>query len=349
MSHQSVPKPRCWVGVDIGGHGAKVGLFDGSCDLRRKTYVVIDRKADPGSALASIIKAVYELCLLYGVQLAGFGLAAPGPNDLDNGTITGGENFSEAWKNYPLVGTCRELLQESFSCRVPVAYDNDANAAVLGEVVAGAGRGKSHVVLLTFGTGIGGGIVINKEIYRGHNYAAGEVGHMVVGTTKSAPSGSSPGFSPCTCGRSGCLESFVSASSFQARLEELVRRPEFYNVPPAFIEMLSRTDTRSDWVKLVLEAAASGERYSQYLVDELAEYAAIGIWNIINFLAPCIVLLGGGMTQGEGGSYLVRIINKLLPREEFFPPSKDTPVVVAQLGNDAGWVGAASLARAQGS
>ncbi len=216
-------------------------------------------------------------------------------------------------------------LMQKFIAK-PVFIENDANAAAYGEFVAGAAKGATHAVCITLGTGVGGGIIIDGKIYAGFNYAGAEIGHTVIEV--DGP--------PCTCGRKGCFEVFSSATGLiRMTKEAMAEHPEtlMHKMLPASGRVTAR---------LAFEAMRAGDKTAKQVTDKYIKYLAAGITNTINTFQPDILCIGGGVCN-EGDPLLLPMM-EIVRREVYTRNSpKNTKIVIAQLGNDAGLIGAAFL------
>jgi glucokinase len=207
---------------------------------------------------------------------------------------------------------------------LPAYLENDANAAALGEFVAGAGRGKRSLVAVTLGTGVGVGAVLEGKLYTGFNYGGMEGGHMVIRR----------GGRPCTCGRKGCWEAYASATGLILSTREAMeahQQSALWTLAPTLEDVTGRT---------AFDAAQGGDPAAQTVVDEYMADLACGVVNLVNLIQPEVFCLGGGVSaQGEA---LLKPIREALDREEFTKDSpRRTQVVTAQLGNRAGLIGGA--------
>jgi len=295
------------LGVDLGGTNISVGVVDGDWKIigRGKRKTLAGRPAE--QVLADIAAACNDAVADAGLaaqQIESMGLATPGSVEKDTGVITYANNLD--FHNVP----AREILQQWYSC--PIYLDNDANCAALGEALAGSGRGVNSFIAVTLGTGVGGGIVIDGKVVNGCNDAAGEVGHFVIAVDGK----------PCNCGRSGCWESYSSATALIAQAKE------------AGLDI--------DGAKDVFDARDAGDERAAAVIEYYLRYLAAGVTNLVNIFQPDKICFGGGVAnQGEA---LLVPLRKLVEAERYtrYAPVQ-TELVQACLGNDAGIVGAAAL------
>jgi glucokinase len=311
--------------VDIGGTNQSVALaLAGEAPLLQ-----LRRQTPPGGTALDVLANVVEM-LREGIaeahrfgrggDLAAIGVGFGGPVDLTHGVVIDSHHVP-GWTGFPL----RDRLSETFG--VPVALDNDANAAALGEAVSGAGRGHAQILYVNIGTGIGGGIVLDGRIYHGRNGLAGEIGHVTV----------LPGGPRCDCGKRGCLEAVASGRSIGRLARERVRRAGADAVP-----LLDYAGGDVDTLdsKHVFRAAAEGNALAIGLIDEIAGYLGMALGNAVNLLDPSAIVVGGGVS--ETGKLLFAPLRRALAAHLL--PSLPVPAIVpAALGYDAGVLGALAL------
>ena len=254
-------------------------------------------------------------------RLRAVGIGAPGPLDPDTGYIIESSNMK--FKNFPL----GPRLAEVFKC--PAVVDNDVNAGTYGEFRRGAARGASEVLGMFIGTGIGGGLIINGALYHGASKNAGEVGHIVV----------KAGGPRCGCGARGCLEAFASRTAMTRDIRRGIERGEktvAQDLLKKKTDSLSGNDLR--------KAYDAGDELVIKTLHRAAEFIGIGIGSLVNVLAPEIVVLGGGVIEAMTDDFIERI-DRSTRRVAVDFATKDLKIVRAELGDDAGVIGAAMLAR----
>jgi glucokinase len=255
-------------------------------------------------------------------EISAIGVATPGLMDIPGGVILDPPNL-RPWRNVPV----RDHVARVFG--KPTAFQNDANAAALGEYWAGAGRGVASMALFTLGTGIGGGVVIDGKVLEGRHSHGAELGHVKIEMTRPRV---------CGCGRAGCLEAYASATSVVKRTHEALNEQAGTSSLHALLQAGGELTARD-----VFLAAAAGDTLAGRIVEETAFYLAVGAMNVMHTIDPDMVIFGGGMTAaGEG--FLERIRHHV--RELAFPvPAERTLIRYAQLGTDAGFIGAAAGGR----
>lgn len=297
------------IGIDIGGTKIAIGAVDGAGCIRHRLTLETKPEAGFDNAVARISRAIEDLLtatVWAQAELSGIGIGCTGPVNPLRGTIHNPYTLP-GWDNCNIVAALRERLG------MPVRLENDADAALLGEHFAGAGRGFDSVVMLTFGTGVGGASLANGQLLRG---AAGE--HPELGHIPVAPDGP-----PCYCGRSGCLEAVASGTAIEAA----GRGAGFAGCREVFA------------------AAAKHDSRAKAIVDDALQAMAVATWTILHAFLPQRILLGGGIMDDHYGMF-AETVRKGIEAATMAPRGKIT-VAKAALGNDAGLVGAASLAFAR--
>jgi glucokinase len=320
-----------YAGVDLGGTNIKAALVD---DLGRLVAFHTEKThADrgPEDAAARMGEAVHVLARQVGIataDIAAVGLGSPGPLDLAAGTIVRAGNLV-GWDNFPL----RDRV--AAHCGLPVTFANDANAAAYGEFWVGSGREHDSLVLLTLGTGVGGGIIVGDTNIEGAHSHGSECGHMIVDP--------SPEARMCPCGHAGHLEAYCSAKSLVARAEEAIAAGASGSLAAAAAAGERLTPI------LVGREAEAGDPLATELVMETARWLGIGIVSLMHAIDPEAVMIGGAMTFGGdrapvGRAFLERIRAEV-HRRTFPTLIEKTRIGYATLGGDAGSIGAAGLAR----
>lgn len=311
------------LGIDLGGTNIIVGVVNDEHKIigkgKRKTN--IPRPAD--AIFDDMFSAAEDAVKEAGITLKDIhyvGLGTPGAVDVESGIITYSANLF--FHNVP----AKRMLEERFHKKIFIG--NDANCAAFGEFIAGAGAGCHDMIAITLGTGVGSGIIINNKLLVGFNGAAGELGHMVI----------HDGGAQCNCGRKGCWETYASASGLDRMTKELYERTHS--------KILKETiDAQGEInAKVAYIAARAGCEECAALTDKYAYYVAVGIANIINTFEPQIMCIGGGVSHE--GKALLDPVKKYVSQESYTrenPIEKQTVIRLAELGNDAGIIGAALL------
>jgi glucokinase len=320
------------VGVDVGGTNIKVGLVDNRGRSLARLSLPTKAKAGPDDAARRMGEAVHrviEKATLARADVARVGLGSPGTMDIPRGLLLDPPNLP-GWNNYPL----RDKVSEA--CGLPVAFTNDATAAAYGEYWVGSGRELHSMVLLTLGTGVGGGIIIGDTPIDGEHSHGAECGHIIIDYRDDAR--------VCPCGQPGHLEAYASATALVKRAHEALDRGHKSSLAAHAVEGPELT------ALLLAQEAEAGDALAQELILETAMYLGVGIVSLMHTLDPSGVVLGGAMTFGGhdtriGRLFLARIQEEV--RQRAFPVlAARTSVDYAVLGGDAGHIGAAGIARA---
>ena len=313
------------IGIDLGGTNIAVGLCDGNLKIIDKHSVKTQasRSAeDIVKDMADVTQLLISRNSLSHADIEYVGILVPGTVDSEAGVV-------KSTPNLPFSGI---LLRDMFKKHLPIDniyLENDANAAALGEALAGDTDGARSLIMITLGTGVGGGIILDGKIFRGSlNTYGAELGHTVIVA----------GGRPCGCGRRGCFEQYASATALRRMTEEKVK--ELRKLGKSSL-LLSADDISA---KTAFDAAKAGDKEAKQVIDEYINYLAIGITNLINIFQPEVLLIGGGISaEGEN---LTRPLTKIVDREQY---THDQPlrtrIKCASLGNDAGIIGAAALGR----
>lgn len=309
-----------YLGIDLGGINIAAAVVDGEGNILSRGRVATPRGAEAvAAAMAEAARQAVENASLTMDDIDSVGVGSPGTIDPERGVVEHWSNLD--FHHVPLAAMVAERLGR------PVLLENDANAAALGEYAAGAGRGSSSMIAVTLGTGVGSGAVLDGKLYTGFNYAGMEVGHFVI----------EYGGRLCTCGRRGCFETYASATAIIRRARERMADNRESLLWQLAGEDIDRVEART-----VFEAAAQGDLLARELVEEYESYLACGIANIINIFQPEILCVGGGVAGA--GETLLAPVRAILEREDYARNNKQrTTLMLAQLGNDAGIIGAALL------
>lgn len=311
------------VGIDLGGTFIKCALL--GQDLATEAELESPTPTDGGAdkvveTMASSTERLIRQAGLARERIVGVGVGSPGPLDLAAGVVIGMPNIP-GFENVPL----RDQLSKRLG--LPVVLENDANAAALGEFLVGGGRGVNDMVLLTLGTGIGGGIVIGGELLHGVHGIGAEVGHMIV----------EPGGEQCGCGQRGCLERYASATYLAQYARRLVEKEKRESVLADVLRAKGDISSRD-----VQEALAGGDELARQVWDRAVRFLAVGCVNLCRILDPERIVLGGGMAKA--GEDLLAPLGRHFRREHWVLAEPKTTLALTQLGNNAGVIGAAGLA-----
>lgn len=319
-------KKRWIVGVDIGGTNVSVGILPANggeilalrrlpTEPQRGAQFVVDR------VVRMIQEAIGQVLDEYGGDrndFAGVGIGSPGPLNRKTGVVINTPNLG--WRNFPL----RDLISNAVG--LPATLDNDANCATYGEWWMGAGRDVDTLVGLTLGTGIGGGVVLNGEIFHGVSDAAGEIGHMTIDITGRR----------CNCGNYGCLEAYASGPAIAARAVEGIER----GAESVLLELVDGHLERIT-AATVYEAVLLEDEFANEVMRETATFLGAGVANIINILNPGAVVIAGGVTRA--GDHLFVPLRAEVRRRAFRSAEEACTIVPAALPETAGVIGAAAV------
>jgi glucokinase len=320
-----------YVGVDVGGTNIKIGVVDDDGQPLSWTSIATEAERGPQDAVGRITRAMEKAIGAAGIKLeliARVGLGTPGTIDVQRGVLISAGNLPK-WGDFAI----RDAL--AAECGLPVTYANDARSAAYGEYWTGSGRVLHSMVLFTLGTGVGGGIVIGDLLVEGENSAGSELGHLIIDYRDDARM--------CSCGQRGHVEAYASAHSVVKRTQELLesQRPSSLRARIAGGEELTAL--------MIDEEAERGDALSLEIVLETARYLGIGIVSAMHAVDPNGVVIGGAMTFGEhetntGRKFLERVKQEVKARA--LPTlAERTTIDFARLGGDAGFIGAAGLAR----
>ncbi len=312
-----------FAGIDLGGTKILVLVADAHGTVLGDARLATEARGGVDAVIGRMVQATQEAAAEAKVELGSIravGVSAPGPIDAATGVITDPPNLP-GWHNVPLARILRERLER------PVVLENDANCQGLAEHRFGAGKGYRHMIFLTVSTGIGGGIIIDNELYTGASGAAGELGHVAVAT--EGPS--------CGAGHMGCLEAFASGAAIAKRAQELIdagRLPRTARIaehnPP-----LDVTD--------VYRASQEGEAEAGAIIERAGRYLGIGLASLMNAFNPEAIVLGGGM-MNMGEAIMGPAIDMARQRA-FSQAFGDAQVVEGSLGDRAGALGAIAVAQ----
>jgi glucokinase len=315
-----------FVGLDVGGTTMKAAVVDDAGTAFPEAVLPTEASKGQEHGLNQMCETIRRAVAAAGKSLrdiAAIGVATPGTMDIPAGIILDPPNL-RPWKNVPV----RDHVQRVFG--VPTAFQNDANAAAFGEYWVGAGRDVKSMVMFTLGTGIGGGVILDDKVLEGQHSHGAEVGHMKIDLGKSRQ---------CGCGRWGCLEAFASATAVVKRAREAVAGVQGSSI---LKDLLSSTEEDLP-AREVFVAAERGDTVAKKVVDDTAYYLAVGAMNMMHIIDPDMIVYGGGMTAA-GDGFLNQVRTYIW--ELAFPvPAERTIVRYAQLGSDAGFIGAAACAR----
>ncbi len=315
------------IGIDLGGTNIAAGLVNENYEIVRKDSTPTNVQGRTGEAIVDDIAALCrKLCADEGVELQGIlsvGIASPGLVNSETGAVEYANNLP--FHRFRLCDLLKERL--GFA---NIHAENDANAAAYGESVAGAAIGTENSVMITLGTGVGGGIVLGGRVYSGFNHAGGELGHIVI--EKDGV--------PCTCGRKGCWEAYSSATALIRMTKEKLEECKAQGRHTAIEELAAKKGKISG--KTAFDAMRAGDEAGKEVVDTYISYLATGLTNIVNVFQPEVISIGGGLSNER--DTLLKPLIPLVRAEQYGGNLVEmTDIRIAKLGNDAGIIGAAFL------
>jgi glucokinase len=320
-----------FLGFDVGGTNIKLGVVDDQGRPVAHTKVVTEEERGPRDAVKRARVAVDEMLAAIGLSvtdLAEIGLCVPGTMDIPRGMFLQPHNLPH-WHYFPI----RDCVSEAFG--LPTAFANDANAAAYGEFWVGTGQQFHSIIMLTLGTGLGGGIIIGDLSIDGENSHGSECGHIIIDTAPTARM--------CGCGQPGHLEAYCSATALAERTHELIANGRTTSLTHRVNDLSPLT------ALMIAEEADRGDSLSFEAIMELATWLGLGITSLMHTIDPGAVILGGAMNFGGqdhaiGRRFLEQV--RSVVRKRAFPiPAQRTVIEFAQLGGDAGFIGAAGIAR----
>ena len=308
------------IGIDIGGMSIKGAAVDSNGRVY-ETFAMPFIKGEPGEVtIRKLAETVKEYIKSFGLEdkIVGIGIGSPGTLDVKNGVVEYANNLG--WNNLPVARLMNKILP------YPVRLTNDANAAALGEAKYGAGEEYNNIIMLTLGTGVGGGIIIDGKLYEGNLGKGGELGHAVIRVDGEQ----------CTCGRKGCLEAYASASA----LIRDTKRAMLANEQSLMWAICPDVDMVGG--KVPFEAAKQGDQTAIEVLDNYVKYLGEGILNYCNIFRPEVVVLSGGIANA--GDYLFSRLNKYVRDRNYgYKMTPEVKILPAELGYDSGKIGAAAL------
>lgn len=304
-------------GVDIGGTTVKMGLFSGEGELLEKWEIPTKKGTDSKPLLKDVGEEMEKCLSRKGIkkeEIAGVGMAAPGPVN-EEGLLRGAVNIG--WGDV-FLGREAEKIMEIF----PVFIGNDASFAALGEFTFGAGKDVSSLIMITLGTGVGGGVVLNGQVLMGKTGTAGEIGHTTINPFETLT---------CNCGKKGCLEQYASATGMVRMAEKFLQESN----KPSPLRQLDKITAKDLW-----EQAKKGDELALDITKYVSHLLGMAIANACYIVDPEMVVIGGGVSQA--GQFLLKMIQEAYA-QHVFPHCRDKKFALAKLHNDAGIYGAAAM------
>lgn len=314
---------KYYIGVDIGGTNVKAGVVDENGTLLSNESVKTHSERGYQAVLQDIIEVIKTAVRSSNIsidKIKWIGVGCPGTCNPETGVVEYSNNLK--WNNAPL----GKDIEASFKKKVFI--DNDANVAAYGEYIAGSAKGAKNAVIITLGTGVGAGIIIDGKIYSGSNFAGGEIGHTVIVVDGNE----------CTCGRKGCFEVYSSATGLIRMTQEVIE-----SNPKTRLKEMAEKDGKIS-ARTAFNAMKLGDQDGQAIIDRYIKHLACGIANTINIFQPDILCIGGGVCNE--GDNLLKPLKKLVSENIYTKnSSKNTEIVICSLGNTAGIIGSALMGR----
>ena len=310
------------LGIDIGGTSVKIGFVKENGSISHKWEIPTNTSNQGASIAHDVWSSIEEKLTTLKIEksvLKGIGIGAPGFINEESGVVYKAVNIG--WENFELAGDFNKLSN------LPVYVANDANVAALGENWIGAGNQASNLIAVTLGTGVGGGIIANGSVISGENGTAGEIGHITV----------DPNGYLCNCGRKGCLETITSATGMVRQATDLIKENPESDLADYYRKSGSIT------TKDIFDLAKKGDVLCDQIINHTADVLGLVIANTATVINPSKILIGGGVSQA--GDQFIRLIEKYFQKYALPRLSEICEVKVAELGNDAGIIGAAFLVK----
>ncbi len=315
-----------YLGIDLGGTNIVAGVVDENGTIIVKASCKTNAPRTPEEIcddMAAVALKALESANLTKDDIRFIGIGAPGAVNGATGVIEFANNFN--FHNWAIV----DMMQERLG--IDIFVENDANAAAYGEFLVGAAKDANDAVVITLGTGVGGGIIVDGMIYSGSNYAGAEIGHMVI----------QHGGRQCSCGRKGCWEAYSSATGLINMTREAVSAP--YNAN-SILNQIIDNDMNKITGRTAFDAMRQGCPIGKAIIDAYISYLGCGIVNVINIFQPEVLCIGGGISRE--GDTILEPLKKIVETERYTKHNdRQTKVCMAQLGNDAGIIGAAFLGK----
>lgn len=314
------------IGVDVGGTNIAAGIIDDN----GKLIICSSTKTGRHRPFAEIMGDMLALCdeiisraRIDAAQITTIGIGTPGNVDMHANRVVFGNNIPS------FTGADFDVAVKEHYPHMKLYLDNDANVAALAEAECGAAKGKKNVLMVTLGTGVGGGIIIDGKICRGFNGAGGEIGHIVIEKNGLL----------CNCGRQGCWEQYASVTALVRETEEELRKYPHSSIHKIIDGDISRISGLTSF-----NAMRKGDACGKAIVEKYIEYIGIGLVDMVNVLQPEIVVIGGGISKE--GDYIIKPLREYVKKHVYTSSIPDFPqaeIVAAKMGNDAGIIGAALL------
>jgi glucokinase len=307
------------IGVDLGGTNIKIGIVTDKGKLIKKTSIKTEAEGGPKKVVSNIIKGINEILLKNKYKIKGIGIGCPGVVSIKKGIVENAPNLP-GWKNIKLGPIIKNKIDYK------VHLENDANAAAIGELIFGAGKKLDSFIMVTLGTGVGGGIVFNKKIFRGEFGAAGEIGHISIDV--NGPK--------CNCGSTGCIEAYAGNSYLKEQI-----RSELKNYPDSKVWKLIQDDLANVSPRIIQAAAEKKDVYANFVIERMGKQLGAALASLSNLLDISTFIIGGGVAGF--GKPLFDSTRITIAQRVLLPLRQRVLVIPAMLQNEAGIKGASSL------
>ncbi len=307
------------IGVDLGGTNIKIGIVSDKGKLVKSISIKTEADCGPKNVIANIIKGIETILVKNKLKIQGIGIGCPGVVSTKKGIVENAPNLP-GWKNVKL----GSIVKEKFNYKVHL--ENDANAAAIGELIFGAGKKFDSFVMVTLGTGVGGGIVYNKKIFRGEFGAAGEIGHISIDV--NGPK--------CNCGSTGCIEAYAGNSYLKEQI-----RIELKDYPDSKVWKLIENDLSKVSPRIIQAASEQKDDYAKFVIERMGKQLGVALASLSNLLDISTFIIGGGVAGF--GKPLLDSARKTISERVLLPLRQRVLVISAKLQNEAGIKGASSL------
>lgn len=313
---------KCVIGVDLGGTTVKAGIVSFDGEIVNQLSIPTEADRGPERVVKQIVKAINKISAkTSGSEIIGIGVASPGLVSIDGNTVEAPPNFKD-WDSYPL----RDSVAIGIANNLPLRIENDANAAALAEAKFGAGRDKTNFLFVIWGTGVGGGILLDGKIYHGPHGGAGEFGHTSIEYDGPV----------CNCGNIGCIESYIGQRYLSARAEKYLE-----DKTDSLVWELVNGDASKIEPRVLYDAASKGDAAATEIMNEAGALLGVAISSFMNIMNFDLAIVGGGISAA--GDMVFKPMNEQVKKRVMAPLRPIARVIPAQLGNQAGILGAAGL------
>jgi glucokinase len=314
-----MPKMRYAIGVDLGGTFIKIGIVNEKGKILKKVEIETKAKEGPKEVVKQIHKGIRLILTNCKFKIEGIGIGSPGMVNSKKGTVENPPNFP-GWKKVNL----KKDITKEFG--LPTEIENDANDAAIGELIYGAGKKFRSFIMITLGTGVGGGIIFNKRIYRGDSGAAGEIGHTTINYNGE----------PCKCGSVGCIETYLGNNYLIQRIKKDLKRH-----PKSAVLKLVDGDSKKITPRIIHEASLLGDMFAKSVIIDAGTKLGYGLASVVNVLDIANIVVGGGVAGF--GQLLFEALEQSIKERVLIPIKPRVTVKPAKLKNEAGIKGASAL------